>query len=691
MSLSAFVRQLAGRTAPVKSADTELLARFIATRDEGAFAALVDRHTPTVLGACRRLLGHAQDSEDAAQAVFLLLARNAERVRRPAALGAWLHGVAVRVARKARARRRPVRPLPEVVPSAVPPDPSWADARRVIDEVLAALPESLRAPLVLCYLEGLTRDEAAVRLGWPLATLRGRLERGREKLRAGLGRRGFPLAAGLLAVLLESPAPAAPGWSATTTAVATGAVPPPPTIISLSTGVVPVMPPLVRTVVIVCLGVVAAGLFAARKSEPTPVAPPQLPSRALAPDPTAGPPDKSLAGAWRATITVPDGTTRTETLRFVDGKNLVWQVHLRSPGVDSSVTLRGRYELKNGELVYNVTERWNGEEPMRMNPEEAARKYKLTWSEDRTGFEVKNWDAKGDGTDSPWATRKFRALKDEGAAPPVPAALNKVERAIKKEPKFVGEPKYLLLAFGSEVKFRVWVVLDGTALYVDRNGNGDLTDDGEKFDNPNAVQKGRDGKVRGIVYTGIDLTEPDGTSHTIKIISIMNLESGGTYAKLGVQARGGPDQIAGLTNLRLAETKDAQVLHFGGTEVTVRPSLSMPSPLDANQAIEFRAQVGTPGIGSGSFVSFVGEKLAEGLGPTAEFEFTPLKAGAVPAKVVVNLTDRCCGDQFFAKVAVPDGMKVGVGAAKVTLSFPACPWGKVAPTTHTVDVMPKQK
>ncbi|VTR91382.1 sigma-70 family rna polymerase sigma factor : RNA polymerase sigma factor, sigma-70 family OS=Singulisphaera acidiphila (strain ATCC BAA-1392 / DSM 18658 / VKM B-2454 / MOB10) GN=Sinac_0102 PE=4 SV=1: Sigma70_r2: Sigma70_r4_2 [Gemmata massiliana] len=682
MSLSAFVRQLAGRSVPIKSADAELLARFVATRDESAFAALVDRHTPTVLGACRRLLGHAQDAEDAAQAVFLLLARNADRVRQPAALGAWLHGVAVRVARKARSRRRPVQPLPEVTSPTLPPEPSWADARRVIDEVLAALPETLRAPLVLCYLEGLTRDEAAARLGWPLATLRGRLERGREKLRAGLGRRGFPLAAGLLAVVLESPAPAAPNWTITTTAIATGAVPPPLTVVPLSTGVLPVKAPLVRIAVIACLGLAAAGVFAARRAEPPPISPPKPQARILAPDPNAGPPDKVLAGEWRLTFTW-DGATRTETLRFVDGKHLVWQVHLRSPGVDTSVTLRGKYELKNGELTYDVTERWNGEEPMRVKPEDAVRKYQMTWAENRTEFALKNKDSE--------TVRTYRAVKDAVAALPAPAALNKIERTIKQEPKYTGDPRYLLLVFGAEAKFRTWVVLDGTTLYIDRNGNGDLTEDGEKFDNPNAVQKGLDGKV-SVTLTGIDLTEPDGTSHSIKVITTLKVTDTSTYVRLGAQARGGPDQLAGLTNLRLAETaKEAQVLHFGGNEVTVRPSLSMPSPLSVDKAVEFRVQVGTPGIGSGSFASFVGEKLAEGLGPVAELEFTPLKAGDKPVQTTVNLIDRCCGDQFFAKVAVPDGVKIGVNAVKVTLSFPACPWGKVESTTHFVDVLPKQK
>ena len=108
------------------------------------------------------------------------------------------------------------------------------------------------------------------------------------------------------------------------------------------------------------------------------------------------------------------------------------------------------------------------------------------------------------------------------------------------------------------------------------------------------------------------------------------------------------------------------MVYFGGTEVVVRPSLSMPAHSDANRAVEFRVQAGTPGIW-----------------PNGEFEFTALKAREAPKKITLNLLDRCCGDQFYAKI--------GVNAAKVTLGFPASPWGKVEPATYPVDVMPKQK
>lgn len=172
MVLGRAVRRITARVAGDVGAvpDAELVRRFAEEHDEAAFAELVERYGPLVLGVCRRALGHVQDAEDAAQAVFLVLARNAGRVRKQASVGCWLHGVAVRVCRKALARRLK-RPAPQPTPDAVaaPPEAdavTWADARRAIDDALAALPESLRLPVVLCYLQGLTRDEAAERLGW---------------------------------------------------------------------------------------------------------------------------------------------------------------------------------------------------------------------------------------------------------------------------------------------------------------------------------------------------------------------------------------------------------------------------------------------------------------------------------------------------------------------------------------------
>jgi RNA polymerase sigma factor (sigma-70 family) len=193
--------------------DAELLRRYLAGRDQEAFAALVARHGPMVLSVCRSVLRHRQDAEDAFQAAFVVLARRGGAIRRGDSLAGWLHGVARRVALKARAsaarRRAREAALPPPDPPAAGDDLTWGELRGLLHEELARLPDQFRAPLLLCYVEGLTRDEAARRLGWPATTLKGRLDRGRKMLHDRLARRGLTLAAALAAPALAREASAA--------------------------------------------------------------------------------------------------------------------------------------------------------------------------------------------------------------------------------------------------------------------------------------------------------------------------------------------------------------------------------------------------------------------------------------------------------------------------------------------------
>jgi len=187
--------------------DQVLLARFVRHREEKAFAVLMERHGPMVLGVCSRILRNPHDAEDACQAVFLVLARQASSVRKYGSLGSWLHGVAWRVARKLRTSlsRRSARETAAAAQqprASEPADLSLREVLQVLDEELNRLPGSYKAPLVLCHLEGRTHDEAARELGWTLGALRGRLERGREKLRARLLRRGITATAALTAATL---------------------------------------------------------------------------------------------------------------------------------------------------------------------------------------------------------------------------------------------------------------------------------------------------------------------------------------------------------------------------------------------------------------------------------------------------------------------------------------------------------
>jgi RNA polymerase sigma factor (sigma-70 family) len=196
--------------------DGQLLERFASSRDdrgEAAFAALVARHGPMVLNVCRQLLGDHHDAEDAFQAVFLVLARKARSLREPELLGNWLYGVALRTARKARGRRaRRWRTELEqfarhpAMHDSVPTDRKVLDAEQAmaLHGEIDRLPGSFRMPVVLCYFEGLSIDEAAHRLKWPIGTLRSRLARARDKLRRGLVRRGYALSATALAAALAS-------------------------------------------------------------------------------------------------------------------------------------------------------------------------------------------------------------------------------------------------------------------------------------------------------------------------------------------------------------------------------------------------------------------------------------------------------------------------------------------------------
>lgn len=189
--------------------DADLLRRFIAARDEAAFAALVRRHGPMVFGVCRRTLGHVQDAEDAFQATFVVLARKAHTVR-PDGLSRWLYGVAVRVSNKARVRRSRRVPVPAEL-NEIPDSPGAppADWLPLFDAALARLPERDRGPILLCDLLGRSRAEAAAELGLGEGTLSSRLARARHKLRARLTRLGIVPGVLTVAALAPEPMPAA--------------------------------------------------------------------------------------------------------------------------------------------------------------------------------------------------------------------------------------------------------------------------------------------------------------------------------------------------------------------------------------------------------------------------------------------------------------------------------------------------
>jgi RNA polymerase sigma factor (sigma-70 family) len=180
--------------------DAALLERLVRERDEAAFAQLLDRHGGMVWNVCRRVLRDQHAAEDAFQATFLVLFRQAANIRKQASLGCWLHGVALRTALKLcreQAKTPAVRSNLEATPA---PSMGMADdTAEFLDQELARLPGKYRLPLVLCYLEGRTKEETARCLGWPTGTVSGRLARGKALLKARLTRRGVAVAGGLTA------------------------------------------------------------------------------------------------------------------------------------------------------------------------------------------------------------------------------------------------------------------------------------------------------------------------------------------------------------------------------------------------------------------------------------------------------------------------------------------------------------
>ncbi len=193
--------------------DGQLLECFLARREEAAFAALVRRHGPMVLGVCRRVLHNAHDAEDAFQATFLVLVRKAAALLPREALGNWLYGVAYHTALKARAatvRRRAkeaqVRPMARLETLAEDPCRDW---QPLLDHELSRLPDKYREAVVLCELEGKTRREAARQLGIPEGTLSGRLTTAHRRLAQRLARHGFTVSAGSLAAVLSQSAASA--------------------------------------------------------------------------------------------------------------------------------------------------------------------------------------------------------------------------------------------------------------------------------------------------------------------------------------------------------------------------------------------------------------------------------------------------------------------------------------------------
>ncbi len=263
--------------------DAELLARFVAARDEGAFASLLRRHGPMVLGVCRRSLKHEQDAEDAFQGTFLILARHAPSVKKHS-LGPWLHAVARRTALEVLDRRRRLgreKPLAQQVhPEVAPAEPrDWVP---LLDREVSLLPDKYRAAIILCGLQGRSRTEAALLLGIPEGTLSSRLAAARQLLAKRLAKTGLALSSGALVLALARAARAGVSAELVSTTLRQLASPS-ESLLALTRGVVQAMlaskvRPLVAAVLVaVALGTAGLAYVVSNPSGGAQAAPPDKP------------------------------------------------------------------------------------------------------------------------------------------------------------------------------------------------------------------------------------------------------------------------------------------------------------------------------------------------------------------------------------------------------------------------------
>ncbi len=689
------------RRAADPAGDADLLGRYATARDEAAFAELVRRHGPLVRGVCRRMLG-TTDADDAAQAVFLSLARQAGRVRHADPLSGWLHAVSVRVCRKAWRRR--AKPTAVARPAVADPadEASWREVAAVVDDILARLPDRLRQPLVLCYLDSLTRDEAAAKLGWPADTFRGRLDRGRARLRADLTRRGFGLPAGLLVALLSAPRGDAAIWAAGAVRTILDPAGPPAAVAALSVGVGWTM----RTKLM--LGavtlVMAGGLAVSGRpaADPPPKVEPVKPVVAKPADPPVAGPVRAarpkLTGTWTATdAPLSSAGRRVVTVRVLDDKRLVWTEQVT--GVREYTTSREWgytvFDLGAGDELLQIERPGQPTDPAQ-RPEQ--QQYPMTWGRAATGPVL--YLASGGSRASGSRIRLVPAADQADAGPdvrPVPP---------KKEPAYQGKPRYLYLAFGPTGDTRVWAVADGNRLYLDRNGDGDLTNDPDSpvtalpagqvptppqssFGPPGGGGRGggpgSDSGAREAVLTRRGHTfaagklAVGGGRYADFLVYVASLGTDGSDAAVRVNIGGKWDEVGTATTPPGDTPAAAPVVWFDRGTWVLRPVAGSTAPL-VGQPAEVRAEFTYPSP------------------PGRPFGHVVRSTDDIPADKCPLVRTEAFGRSLDAKLAERQTTAFGVWGVfagnamirempdrnpiQVTLAFPDCPLGKIEPFTY---------
>jgi len=279
-----------------------------------------------------------------------------------------------------------------------------------------------------------------------------------------------------------------------------------------------------------------------------------------------------------------------------------------------------------------------------------------------------------------WSSACAQPIVNPGAVDVESDVLKKIDRKIRKEPVYGKSPKYCLVAFGTEAKFRVWLVIDGDALYVDLNGNGDLTDKGEKF------------KL---------VIDARGYSETCQIGEITNPQSKQVHKDMTAYFWGDDrcrfyidaafenpklPRLHGFCDATFAsKAADAPVVHFGGS---LKMSMSMATANDRPAFVV--ASIGTPGLGKGTYVDYstsVFRHLKGKLQPHLELETPGEKDAAIREK------DKFYTDGFEQAYLYPviPGEKGDKRQTKMTLSFPEWKDGAVAPSSFAVPIVTLKK
>jgi hypothetical protein len=273
--------------------------------------------------------------------------------------------------------------------------------------------------------------------------------------------------------------------------------------------------------------------------------------------------------------------------------------------------------------------------------------------------------------------------------------LKSIDRKIAREPEYHSQPRYCLLVFGPEAKTHVWLVEDGKRLFVDRNANGDLTDDGEPapaVDERNLsiidFDTNQPTPLNDWDYEAGNITAPDAGEHTG--LHVMRWKQGDKPTQHGVliNVAGKVPTYSGWGHVFADKPADAPIMHFGG-EYNVTPLRNKSLGLDKPPS-RFSIGFFCPGAGDSSSTRISIKALPEDVIPLCEIEWPAKDLKAAPIKTELPLNQRCCYWEFYnTNVTIPDG--AGEGKAKITITMPDKLPFKLGKQTFELPVVAKGK